>query len=168
MNGMKYCRGCSKAIPDEGKDRCDDCQKNYDWRHRQIAPEVDTISACASVEPDGVKVITYHPTTGEKQIAIVSFEDFGSLCAFADEHQDLMYELSSKQNTCPECGLCQAEVVERYNYTWEHMRGDTTINLARRWKCWKGHEYYTDQYNRYQVSEQEHKSYQSELENLKF
>jgi hypothetical protein len=48
------------------------------------------------------------------------------------------------------------------------MRGEQQINLARRWKCWKGHEYYTDLYNRYQVSEQEHQNYQAELEKLKF
>lgn len=165
---MKYCRGCNCEISIDGKDRCEECQKKYDWRHRQMPPEVCTLSVCASVEPDGVELVTYHPQTGEKQVAIVSFEDLSSLSAFTDEHHDLMYELHSKQTICPECGHCQAEIVERYPYLWEHTRGETTINLARRWKCWNGHEYYTDMYNRYQVSSEEHKRYQAELESLQF
>lgn len=166
MSNQRYCRDCYKEIPAEGKARCEEHQKKYEWRHRYMSPEVNTQTVCASVEPDGVELITYHPQTGEKQVSMVSFEDLSSLCAFQDQHQDLMWELHSQQTFCPECGLCQAAIVERYPYHWMMKRGDTEIYLSRRWKCWNGHEYYTDIYNRYQVSSEEHESYQSDVEKL--
>lgn len=168
MSNQKFCLECNEEIPFDGKARCDECQKKYNWWHRYMPPEGNTVTVCASIEPDGVELVTYHPQTGEKQISIVSFEDFSSLCAFADKHQDLMHELHSKATICPECGRCQAEIVERYPYHWLHVRGEKEFYLSRRWKCWNGHEYYTDIYNRYQVSSEEHKKYQGEVEKLGF